>query len=311
MDLSLVIPLYNEVESVRPLQIAIRDALGSKRWQYETVFVDDGSNDGTLAEVYELASNDPTLRVIELGKNFGQTTALLAGIEAARGAVIVTLDGDLQNDPKDIPRMVEKVESGYDVVIGWRRNRQDPIISRKLPSRIANWVIGRVLQVPIHDTGCALKAFRAELIERVPLYSDLHRFIPAMCSLASDRLAEVEVNHHPRHFGESKYGLSRIGRVIVDVMEIKMLLSCARRPLRWFGGWSIPFFLLALAIGIRWLVALATESGYSGFVLPVTAFLLGYTGVHLLFAGIFGELVVCADPSEAIDPLATRIDVGT
>ncbi len=309
IELSLVIPLYNEVDSVQPLYRRICDALEQEFECYEVVFVDDGSTDETLTRLLSIVEVDERVRVVQLSKNFGQTAAMQAGIDFARGRVIVTLDGDLQNDPHDIPALVEKLYAGHDVVIGWRRHRRDPFLSRKLPSKVANWIIAKSLGVPIHDTGCSLKAFRRELIQRLPLYSDFHRFLPALSTLASSRLAEVEVTHHPRTLGKSKYGLSRVGRVVLDVTAIKMLLSCSRRPLHWFGCWSIPFFLAAAAAGIGWLTFVFSTDVPVSFMLPAVSLLLAYLGVHLLLAGTFGDLVVCADPTPRVEPLADCMEV--
>src|SRR5207342_2867721 len=179
-------------------------------------------------------------------RNYGQTAAMAAGIEHANGEVLVTMDGDLQNDPADIELLLEQIEAGYDLVVGWRHNRQDKLITRKIPSRIANWLIGRVTGVPIRDNGCSLKAFRASLIKRIPLYSEMHRFIPAVASLAGPRIAEIRVRHHARRFGESKYGLSRIYKVLLDLMVIKTVVSFVSRPLLWFAMLSVPLLLLAL-----------------------------------------------------------------
>ncbi len=189
---------------------------------------------------------------------------------------------------------------------GWRKYRKDPFVSRNLPSRIANWCIARLLTVQIHDTGCALKAYRADLIRRIPLYSDLHRFLPAMCTFASDRFAEVVVRHHPRRHGNSKYGLGRVGRVLLDVVTLKMLLSCARRPLHWFGGFSAVAFLLGVGIGIFSIVVARLEPS-PNVVFPAVSVLFTFLGLQLLFAGVFAELVVCAMPEPSVAPLTTTL----
>jgi glycosyltransferase involved in cell wall biosynthesis len=242
---SVIVPMYNEQESVRPLYAAIVQALGELGISYEMVFVDDGSKDDTVAIVRELARIDARLKIVKFRRNYGQTPAMAAGIEHATGEILVTMDGDLQNDPADIGTLLEKIDEGNDIVVGWRCNRQDKLISRKLPSRVANWLIGKVTGVPIKDNGCSLKAFRADLIKQIPLYSEMHRFIPAMASIAGPRVAELKVRHHARRYGQSKYGLSRIYKVLLDLMVIKTIATFASRPLRWFTLLSLPLVILA------------------------------------------------------------------
>src|SRR4029078_139168 len=214
---------------------------------FEMVFVDDGSKDDTVAIAKALAQRDARLRVRTSRRNYGQTAAMAAGIEHANGKVLVTMDGDLQNDPADIPLLLEQIDAGFDVRGGRRPHRQDKLITRKIPSRIANWLIGKVTGVPIKDNGCSLKAFRAALIKRIPLYSEMHRFIPAMASIAGPRVAQIRVRHHARRFGESKYGLSRIYKVLLDLMVIKTVARFASQPLRGFALLSLPLFALAFA----------------------------------------------------------------
>ncbi len=244
---SVIVPLFNEQESVRPLYAAIVQAVGQLGRPFEMVFVDDGSTDETVAIVTEIARIDSRLRLVKFRRNYGQTPAMAAGIEHARGEVLVTMDGDLQNDPADIELLLAKIDEGNDIVVGWRHNRQDKLISRKIPSRIANWLIGKVTGVPIRDNGCSLKAFRGDLIKRIPLYSEMHRFIPAMASIAGPRVAQIKVRHHARRYGHSKYGLSRIYKVLLDLMVIKTVATFASRPLRWFALLSAPLFVLACA----------------------------------------------------------------
>ncbi len=204
------------------------------------VFVDDGSKDNTLQLATELAQADPRVRVVKFRRNFGQTPAMAAGIEHARGEILITMDGDLQNDPADIQQLLLKMDEGNDIVVGWRFNRQDKMISRKIPSMIANRLIGKVTGVPIKDNGCSLKAYRASVIKHIPLYSEMHRFIPAMASIAGPRIAEIKVRHHARQFGASKYGISRVYKVLLDLMVIKTVASFTARPLLWFGFLSLP-----------------------------------------------------------------------
>src|SRR5579862_3747762 len=238
--LSVIAPLYNEEDNVRPLYAALTEALDPTGLNYEMLFVDDGSKDTTLSRAIEIAQRDPRLKVVKFRRNCGQTAAMAAGIEFASGEVLVTMDGDLQNDPVDIPMFLETINKGYDIVVGWRFKRQDKLISRKIPSKIANWLIGKVTRVPIKDNGCSLKAYRASVIKHIPLYSEMHRFIPAMASIAGPRIAEIKVNHHARQFGKSKYGLSRIYKVLLDLMVVKTVASFTARPLLWFGLLSLP-----------------------------------------------------------------------
>ena len=200
----------------------------------EIVFVDDGSKDRTFERCLELPRTNPDLRLVKFRRNAGQTAAMAAGIDHARGDVLITMDGDLQNDPGDIPLFLEKIAEGYDLVVGWRHDRQDHW-SRVLPSKVANWLIGKVTGVPIKDNGCSLKAYRADLIKNIPLYNEMHRFIPAMASLAAPRIAQIKVRHHARRFGQSKYGFSRIYKVFVDLVTIRSILSFSRRPATWLG----------------------------------------------------------------------------
>ncbi len=290
-ELSIVIPLFNEEESVRPLLEAVIRAVEPLATPFEVVLVDDGSDDGTFAAAAELASSDPRVRVVKFRRNCGQTPAMAAGIEQARGDVIVTMDGDLQNDPADIPRLLEKIEEGSDIVVGWRHDRQDKLLSRKIPSRIANALIARVTGVPIHDNGCSLKAYRATLIKRIPLYSEMHRFIPAMALIAGPRIAEIKVRHHARQFGRSKYGLSRIYKVLLDLLVIKTVASFTSRPLLWFAMLSAPMLALA-GVALCYSLAAALVRG-EHFSLPIAGagviFLV--SAFMLICAGALGELI--------------------
>ena len=291
MQLSIVVPLYNEEESVARMHRAIVDALSEAGYDYEIVFVDDGSRDDTLALANEIANRDHRLRVVEFRKNYGQTAAMAAGIEVARGEIIVTMDGDLQNDPRDIPEFVAKMNEGFDMVVGWRFKRQDKLISRKIPSKIANWLIGRVTGVPIKDNGCSLKAYRAGVIKQVPLYNEMHRFIPAMASITGARIAEIKVRHHARQFGESKYGLSRVYKVLLDLLTVKTIVGFVQRPIVWFGLLALPFFLLSVLSLAGSLVPLVTGSGTIVVSLAGTGVLFGALGLFLVLGGAVGELV--------------------
>lgn len=297
--LSIVVPLYNEFDNVKLLYDAISAAAIEMRITYEIIFVDDGSSDGTLERAREVQSLDMSVRLIQFRKNFGQTAAMRAGIQAARGSVIVTMDGDLQNDPKDMAKLLAKVDEGFDLVVGWRKNRKDPALSRTLPSRVANGLIGWITGVKVHDSGCSLKAYRASMIKRVPLYSEMHRFIPAMSTLQSARIAEVVVNHHPRQHGESKYGISRVGKVLLDVVAIKMLISFRHRPMIWFSTLAIPFFLLATITGVYYVLARLAGDAIPLLVSPIAFLLFLYLTVHFLCVGLLAELVIRSGQRQA------------
>ena len=244
-DVSLVVPLFDEEDNVGLLHRALCNAVASDPRSFEFVLVDDGSRDDTLVRARALIPGDGRVRVVEFSRNFGQTAAMAAGIDHARGAVIVTMDGDLQNDPRDIPKLLDTLALGHDLVTGWRRDRQDEG-GRMWVSRVANRIINLVLGVSVRDSGCSLKAYRRELIQALPLHGEMHRFIPALSQLGGARIAQVEVRHHARQFGQSKYGFSRIHKVALDILSIHFLLSYARRPLTWL----LPAILLNLLLGL-------------------------------------------------------------
>jgi glycosyltransferase involved in cell wall biosynthesis len=289
MRLTVVVPLYNEEESIPRLHEAIVEAVDPLGIEYEMVFVNDGSRDKSFAVATECARRDGRLRIVNFRRNYGQTAAMAAGIEHARGEIVVTMDGDLQNDPRDIGLLLEKMSQGYDIVVGWRFNRQDKLVSRKIPSRIANWLIGKVTGVPIKDNGCSLKAFRANLIKEIPLYSEMHRFIPAMASVTGPRIAEIKVRHHARQFGTSKYGLSRIYKVLLDLLVIKTIASFTSRPLVWFVTLSLPALVCAL-VGFGYSIY-AVFSGQP-FSLPITgsALIFFASALMSISSGMLGEL---------------------
>lgn len=290
IDLSVVVPLFNEEESVAPLYESITSVVDGLNSTVELIFIDDGSVDETFARASQLAQNDPRLRVVKFRRNYGQTPAMAAGIDIARGRTIVTMDGDLQNDPRDIPEFLKKIDDGFDIVVGWRFNRQDKLISRKIPSRIANWLIGKVTGVPIKDNGCSLKAYRAEIIKQVPLYSEMHRFIPAMASIAGSRIAEIKVRHHARKFGESKYGLSRVYKVLLDLLTIKTIAAFSTRPLKWFAMLSAPFIFLSCCL-VMWSLLQVILTGDMSLPISGTGILSGALGILLVLSGGLGELI--------------------
>ncbi|HEY8540427.1 MAG TPA: glycosyltransferase family 2 protein [Steroidobacteraceae bacterium] len=288
--LSIIVPMYNEQENVTPLYRAIIDAVAKLGYPFEIIFVDDGSADRTVAIATELACRDPRLRIVKFRRNYGQTAAMAAGIEYARGEIVVTMDGDLQNDPEDIGAFVSKIEEGYDLVVGWRYNRQDKLVSRKIPSRVANWLIAKVTGVPIRDNGCSLKAFRADLIKNIPLYSEMHRFIPAMASMAGPKIAEIKVRHHARRFGKSKYGLSRIYKVLLDLTVIKTIATFASRPLRWFALLSMPLLLGGAAALVQVSISIVRD-GVLPLPLAGSGVLMLASALIFLLSGALGELI--------------------
>ena len=288
MDISIIVPLYNEEASVTPLYDAIVKSVDRIGSTYEILFVDDGSKDNTVAIASKLAAQDKRLRIIKFRRNYGQTPAMAAGIDNAIGKILVTMDGDLQNDPDDIPELVHKVEEGYDIVVGWRHKRQDKLITRKIPSKIANWLIGKITGVPIKDNGCSLKAYKADVIKNIPLYSEMHRFIPAMTSLAGTRIAEIKVKHHARAFGESKYGLTRIYKVFIDLITIKTILSSFSKPLRVFATVAG----VSAVIGISaFIAALRLDYNSPTIVFYSVGILYSSLAIALLLWGTLGELV--------------------
>jgi len=292
LDLSVVIPLYNEGECIKPLYTSLKAICDRLDLNYELIFIDDGSTDATYRLLSELHRQDPKVKVIKFRRNYGQTPAMAAGFAHATGRIIVSMDGDLQNDPADIPRLLSKIDEGYDVVCGWRKDRQDTFWRRRLPSVVANWIIGRLTGVRIHDNGCSLKAYRASVIKNVALYGEMHRFIPAMSTLAGARITEIMVKHHPRRFGRSKYGLGRIWRVALDIITVKMITSFASRPAQWFGLLSLLFIFLGLST-----LSIAGGLYLNGFikgwlVVSTIALLLSFLGGHFLILGIIAELFV-------------------
>jgi glycosyltransferase involved in cell wall biosynthesis len=272
------------------LYAAITGAVEPLGVAFEIVFVDDGSKDATVQVADEIARMDSRVCLVKFRRNYGQTPAMAAGIAQATGEVIVTMDGDLQNDPADIGALLRKIDEGYDIVVGWRFDRQDKLVSRKIPSRIANALIAKVTGVPIKDNGCSLKAYRASLIKKIPLYSEMHRFIPAMASIAGPKIAEIKVQHHARQFGQSKYGLSRIYKVLLDLMVIKTVASFTARPMLWFGLLSIPMLLGAAIAFALTIVSFVTDGTYS---LPIAGcgVIFLSSAVILMGSGALGELV--------------------
>ena len=261
-DLSIAVAVYNEEESLPHLCAKLHDVLSKLGKSYEIVLVDDGSTDKSWAVMNEQANRYPNLKLVKFRRNYGQTAAMSAGIAESDGAVLVTLDADLQNDPADIPALLAKLDEGYDVVSGWRKNRQDAFINRKLPSMMANRLIGKLTGVQLHDYGCSLKAYRRDIIGQVRLYGEMHRFIPALCRWVGGTVTEIPVNHHARQFGTSKYGISRTLRVVLDLLTVKFLLTYSTRPIQVFGKIGLHFAAFALLLaGIVGLEALLAVCG--------------------------------------------------
>lgn len=294
IDISLVVPLYNEEENVRLLHDSIRDVLDELGKEYEIIFIDDGSKDRTFEILKTIHDDNPKVKIIKFRGNFGQSAAMAAGFEAARGAVVVAMDGDLQNDPRDIPRLLTKLEAGYDVVSGWRQNRKDKLIIRKIPSRLANKLICSVTKVKLHDTGCSLKGFRSEIIKRINLYGELHRFIPALAKIEGARITEMVVEHHPRQFGKSKYNITRTFRVIVDLMAMNLFIKYLKTPLRFFGMIGSLFITFGM-LSILWMlyrVYLFNKPLIDINILVISLFLFMATGVQFFVWGLLADLIV-------------------
>ena len=291
VDISIVVPLHDEADNVAPLYERITTSVSPMGMAYEILFVNDGSRDQTLDVAGRLALRDPHLRVIDLLTNFGQTPAMAVGIARARGRFVVTMDGDLQNDPADIPAMLAALTDEYDMVVGWRKNRRDTLITRKIPSWIANWLICRITGVAIRDNGCSLRIYRASVIKRLPLYAEMHRFIPMLAIVAGARVKEVAVRHHERRFGRSKYGLSRIYKVMLDVLALKVVMSFAERPLLWFGFVALPLALLGTALMVVGVLPLYFAGGDVSLPFAGTGVLLCTLALMLLMGGLLGELV--------------------
>jgi glycosyltransferase involved in cell wall biosynthesis len=290
---SVVLPVYNEVESLPHLIQAIAQILTGYQLSYEIIAVDDGSSDGSTQLLKKLVRTRTDLRAVLLRRNYGQTAAMAAGFKHTRGQTIVTLDSDLQNDPADIPRLIAKLEEGYDLVSGWRKNRQDAALSRLLPSRIANWLIAQVTGVQIHDYGCSLKAYRAELVADMNLYGELHRFLPALAFIEGARIAEMPVNHHARRFGKSKYGLDRTFRVVMDLLTIAFIKKFLTRPMHVFGGFGLAAMFSGFALGL-YLTFLKIGLGQSIGQRPllILAVVLVLAGVQMFCFGLLAELLM-------------------
>jgi len=305
--LSIVVPLYNEEESVETLLSGLLEAAEQFDFSYEIIFVDDGSGDNTWAIIEQLKKRTPQLKAIKFRRNYGQTNAMVAGFDYAQGQIIVTMDGDLQNDPSDIPMLLEKIAQGYDIVSGWRKDRKDHS-SRVLPSKIANAIISFTTGVKLHDYGCSLKAYRSECIRPLKAYGEMHRFFPALASMTGARVTESPVIHHPRKYGVSKYGFERIFKVFSDIFAMNLIIRFSSMPLKGFAVSSVPFLLLTLFFGALAVLAWHYEwTSSKALFFFIAAALSGMSVVHLIALGVLGELVVgTSDLSHTRLPEITR-----
>ncbi|MGF1480871.1 MAG: glycosyltransferase family 2 protein [Cyanophyceae cyanobacterium] len=292
-ELSVVVPIHNEVESLSLLVEAIAKAAKVSQLDYEIICVDDGSTDGSTELLKQIALGRTDLKAVILRRNYGQTAAMAAGFKQAQGRIIVTLDGDLQNDPADIPRLIAKINEGYDLVSGWRRERQDAALTRLLPSKIANWVIGKVTGVQLHDYGCSLKAYRAELIADMNLYGELHRFLPALAFIEGARITEIPVRHHARRYGRSKYGLDRTIRVVMDLFTIAFMKTFLTRPMHVFGLAGLVCTTLGMLFGLYLVfIKFALHQSIADRPFLFLTVILLLAGVQLFCFGLLAELLM-------------------
>ena len=309
---SICAPVYNEEESLQLLLRTIHQAMRAQPYDYEIVLVNDGSTDGTEDLLDEMADEDPRIRVIHFRRNYGQTAAMMAGFDHAEGDVIVTMDADLQNDPADIPRMLEELEEGYDLVHGWRKKRQDAFWNRKLPSTIANWMIAKVTGFPVRDLGCTLKVLRRPIAKDLKLYGEMHRFIPILAHWQGAKCVEIETHHHPRRFGVTKYGLSRTFRVLLDLVTVKFLIQYSNSPMRLFGTLGLGCAGLASLTGVA-VLAMKLFSGFdmSGNPLLYVALFGMLLGLQFFSLGMLGEMNSrIYYESQGRSPYAVRRTVG-
>src|SRR5438067_2845744 len=295
-NISVFLPVFNEEPNLRPLHEKLNQALAQLGRTAEIIYVDDGSSDDSLNVLREIAAQDPRVRVIALRRNYGQTPAMAAGIHAARGRVLIPMDADMQNDPADIARLLDKLDEGFDVVSGWRKNRQDKLFTRKIPSMLANWLISRMGGVPLHDYGCSLKAYRRESLEDVQLYGEMHRFIPIYASWSGARVTEIPVEHHARTMGQSKYGLSRTIKVIFDLMTIKFMASYQTKPLYVFGWVGLLTLIVSfLCAVLAFLMKFVSWPHHADFVqtpLPVLTTVMLVLGIQFFLMGLLAEMLV-------------------
>ncbi len=292
-EISVFLPVYNEEPNLLPLHAKLEEALARLDRSAEIIYVDDGSSDGSLRILREIAKRDERVRVVALKRNYGQTAAMAAGIDAAHGDVLIPMDADLQNDPADIIRLLDRLDEGYDVVSGWRKHRQDKLITRKIPSMIANRLISWIGGVPLHDYGCSLKAYRREALKDVRLYGEMHRFIPIYASWVGARVSEIPVEHHPRTMGKSKYGLSRTLKVVFDLMTIKFMASYQTKPIYVFGSFGMLAFFVSVVAGLYAIfLKLFHKADFVQTPLPILAIVMFAVGVQFLLMGLLAEMLV-------------------
>ncbi len=292
-EISVFLPVYNEEPNLLPLHAKLEEALARLDRSAEIIYVDDGSSDGSLRILREIAKRDERVRVVALKRNYGQTAAMAAGIDAAHGDVLIPMDADLQNDPADIIRLLDKLDEGYDVVSGWRKHRQDKLITRKIPSMIANRLISWIGGVPLHDYGCSLKAYRREALKDVRLYGEMHRFIPIYASWVGARVSEIPVEHHPRTMGKSKYGLSRTLKVVFDLMTIKFMASYQTKPIYVFGSFGMLAFFVSVVAGLYAIfLKLFHKADFVQTPLPILAIVMFAVGIQFLLMGLLAEMLV-------------------
>jgi glycosyltransferase involved in cell wall biosynthesis len=308
LDLSVVIPVFNEEANVEPLCVELTGALAELGIGYEIIFVEDGSSDRTLERLRSIADRDSRVQVLCFARNYGQTAAIQAGFGRAVGGTVVTMDGDLQNDPADIGRLLDRMGEGYDIVAGWRQERKDYFVTRRIPSVAANWLIRRLVGGGIHDNGCGIKAYRREVVERTHLYSDMHRFLVPMLSLTGGRVTELVVNHRPRRAGKTKYGLSRIWKFALDVVNLKMILRFSSHPAAWFAVLGAPLVVLGLLAAAVSLYIWVTKDGEYPVVAVATALIAFFATVQLVLFGMIAELVVRLGDFKETEPLLLNIE---
>lgn len=292
MKISLVIPAFNEEESLPILQGKVQDVMEENNYDYEVIYIDDGSSDNTAGVLEELQNKDKNVKAVILRRNFGQSAATAAGLDKAKGDIIVVMDSDLQNDPADIPKLIDKIKGGADIVSGWRKNRKDNKIIRNFPSWVANNLIRSVSKLQIHDLGCSLKAYRKEIIKEVRLYGEMHRFIAIYANMIGAKVDEVVVSHHPRQYGESKYGLSRIFKVLMDLITLKYMLNYSTKPIYFFGKIAVVFFALGFAAFVGLFIHKFFGASFVRSPLLLVTSLLSVVGIQTLLSGVLAEIVM-------------------
>ncbi len=291
MDISVIIPIFNEEDNISPLFSELNGVLAKIGKSSEIIFVNDGSNDKSLDTMKKLRKDGDNIRIIDLKRNFGQTPAIMAGFDCAKGDIIITMDGDLQNDPADISAMIAKIKEGYDLVSGWRQKRKDNLLMRVIPSRIANWLISKMLKTPLHDYGCTLKAYKQNIVKNLKLYGEMHRFIPAIANMHGARIAEIKVHHRPRQHGKTKYGINRAGKVMLDLLLLVFLSEYGTKPIRFFGGVGLISSLMGvLSLFLLILMKITKNIDMTGNPLLILSVLFFLVSIQLISLGFLGEI---------------------